>query len=78
MQLQIPFLKIEATCILTQATVRPSSPESVSVVLDIDMFRQRDFGGNDADLWTFINKLHDAKNEIFEACITDKIREMIN
>lgn len=76
MRLAIPLEDINSRCLLNQAIVEPAAPDVVSVVLDIDVFRTEDLPEDEADLWEFIEELRHRKNAIFEACITDKAREL--
>ncbi|MBW3539700.1 MAG: TIGR04255 family protein [Planctomycetes bacterium] len=77
MQLTIPQEDIGCTTILTEALIEPPAPEVASVVVDIDLFRTERVPQDDGKLWAFFELLHDRKNQVFEACITDKTREMI-
>jgi uncharacterized protein (TIGR04255 family) len=49
-----------------------------SLILDLDLSRELDLPANDNDLWTFINTIRAHKNEVFEACITDKTRALLS
>jgi uncharacterized protein (TIGR04255 family) len=49
-----------------------------SFVLDIDLFRELELPQNDEGLWGCINSARQMKNTIFEACITDKTREIFS
>jgi len=79
--MQIPVLQpdIESTLFLRQAVVAPPNPEVVSVVLDLDLFRDVRWNAGDEDtIWSFVEKLRDRKNEAFEASITNKTRELFD
>lgn len=76
MRLEIPLEDINSFCLLNEAIVKPATPEVVSVVLDIDVFRTTDLPRDDASLWEFVEELRHRKNSIFEACITNKAREL--
>ncbi len=76
--LQMPQSDLNCVAVITQALVEPEKPGHISVVLDIDIFRLGIESWQDADIWTFLAKLRDRKNEIFEACITDRARELID
>ncbi len=77
-QIQIPFPQIEAMLILTQAMVPPASPNLVSVVLDIDIFKDNLKSVSDADIWGALELLRVQKNLVFESCITNRTRELIS
>lgn len=78
MNLQMPQLDIECMAVINQALAAPAKPGHISVILDIDIFRLGIETWQDSDVWAFLDKLRDRKNEIFEACITDRTRELID
>ncbi len=77
MQLQIPQSDLDCMLIINEAIAPPVNPEFVSVILDLDLFRQQIWNSDDEEIWGFLEKLRDRKNEVFEASITDKTRELI-
>jgi uncharacterized protein (TIGR04255 family) len=77
MQLHILQEDLRGMLILNQALVPPPHPNMASVLLDIDLFREVDVPANEDDLWTFFERLRQRKNEIFEACITEPMKELI-
>jgi uncharacterized protein (TIGR04255 family) len=77
MQLHIPQRDIKSTLLLRETVVPPPAPGVASVVLDIDLFRSDEIPSDDAGIWAFIESLRARKNDIFEACITDRTREVI-
>ncbi|MBC7945961.1 MAG: TIGR04255 family protein [Burkholderiales bacterium] len=78
MQLAIPQNDIEAMALINQTMIEPASPGVVSVVLDVDIFRTTEFTPQEEGIWQFFEMLHDRKNEVFEACITDKARGLFD
>jgi len=76
MQLQIPQDDIKGMLILNEAIIPPPRPEVVSVLLDIDLFRDVDVPGDEEALWALFEELHVRKNDVFEASITDRTREL--
>lgn len=79
MQLQIPQTDLEGIVILNQATVSPPNPNVISILLDIDLVKKINLIDNETfQLWDSLNKMHYRIYEIFEACITDKTRRLIN
>jgi uncharacterized protein (TIGR04255 family) len=48
----------------------------VSVVLDIDVFRAIDVPSSEDEIWSLMEHLRTIKNQLFEASITDKAREL--
>jgi uncharacterized protein (TIGR04255 family) len=77
MELNIPQPDIKSTLLLREQLVRPMGQGVPWVALDIDLFRSEEMPNDDAGMWTFIENLRTRKNEVFEACITDRTREMI-
>jgi uncharacterized protein (TIGR04255 family) len=77
MQLQIPQPDFGGMLLLNEAIIPPSGDDLVSMVLDIDLFCNVDFPGDGIAHWDLLEKFRARKNEIFEACITDKTRELL-
>lgn len=61
---------------LKSALVESPLPEYVAIVVDLDISRVFDEPVSDNDLYSYINEARSKKNTIFEACITDKAREL--
>lgn len=76
MQLVIPQYDIESLALINETIIEPASQNLVSVVLDIDIFRTTDLPSNEEDIWAFFEQVRFRKNEVFEACITAKAREL--
>jgi uncharacterized protein (TIGR04255 family) len=76
MQLQIPQDDLKSMLILNEAIIPPPRPEVVSVLLDIDLFRDVDVPSDEEALWALFEDLHVRKNDVFEASITDRTREL--
>lgn len=77
MQLQLPMPHIQGACIINQTIIEPpAKPNTVSVVLDIDVFRTSDFATNEAQLWEQLEQLRHEKNRVFESCITPEARRL--
>jgi uncharacterized protein (TIGR04255 family) len=68
---------LKGLLVLNEALVPPVLPETISIVLDFDLFVESPPVTNEPDLWAFFDKLRERKNLYFEACITDKTRELI-
>ncbi|QKQ75564.1 TIGR04255 family protein [Nostoc sp. TCL240-02] len=77
MQLQIPQEDIGGMLLLNEVIIPPSGDDLVSMVLDIDLFCNVNFPGDGIAHWDLLEKFRVRKNEIFEACITDKTRELL-
>ena len=79
MQLQIPQTDLEGIVILNQATISSPNPNVISILLDIDLVKEINLIDNQSfQLWDSLDRMHYRIYEIFEACITDKTRRLIN
>ena len=77
MQLQLPMPDIRGACIINQTIIEPPvKPNTVPLVLDIDVFRAEDLPTSEAQLWEQLEQLRHAKNFVFESCITDEARRL--
>lgn len=76
MQIQIPQDDLNAKLSITQALVPPSAPETVSVLLDIDLFRTTDLPKTEEEIWLLLGKFRKRKNQAFEACIKNETRRL--
>lgn len=76
MQVAIPQEDIKSTVLLNETIVPPAKPDVVSVVLDIDIFRTEDLPSEEEPMWGLFEELRIRKNSVFEACITDRTREL--
>jgi uncharacterized protein (TIGR04255 family) len=76
MQLQIPQEELQCMLTINEAFIPPTTPTIIPVILDIDVFRVKDWDSNDNDIWRFIEQLRGLKNETFEKCITDETRRL--
>lgn len=75
-QFNLPIAEIRSTATITQTAVQSPAPGTTSVVLDIDLYRTEALPPGD-ELWALFETLRIWKNKIFEACITDRARELI-
>jgi len=74
MRLQIPIEG--AMLLISETTALPPGPNIISTLLDIDVFAQGDNLNGDG-VWQDIERLRNEKNRAFEACITNKVRDLI-
>ena len=78
LQLQIPQTDLESMLVINQAQVEPPNPDTLSIILDFDLFRQSNWSiERDDAIWLLLEQLRERKNELFEASITDLTRELI-
>ncbi len=81
MQVQLWQGDLDCLLIVNETPLPPPDDETTSIQLDLDLFRER-FAepwpvSEDAAVWDFLEQLHDRKNEVFEASITDATRRLI-
>lgn len=76
MQLQIPQEDLEALLVLNEAMLPSANQDIVSVLLDIDLFSSVEMLSDSDELWNLLEKFRERKNEAFNACITDKAKEL--
>jgi uncharacterized protein (TIGR04255 family) len=58
------------------ATLPPALINHASLLLDIDIIGQHDVPQKPDEFWELVGRMRQAKNEIFEACITDNARQL--
>jgi uncharacterized protein (TIGR04255 family) len=68
---------INSTLIITQVLIPSHKPDTVSILLDFDLFNE-DLRSLQDDFWLFLEELRTRKNQIFENSITDKTRGLIS
>lgn len=78
MNLHIHQPDLKGLLVFNEAMTPPKIPETISIVLDFDLFVENPPITNEQELWAFFDKLRERKNLYFEACITDKTRELIS
>lgn len=75
MQLHQPYDVVKAQCVINETLVPSETPNTVAVILDIDLFRVEEIPMEPERLWVLFDQLRDKKDEIFLGCITDKMKE---
>jgi uncharacterized protein (TIGR04255 family) len=75
-RLQLPLSHLKGTLIITQTALPPRSPATLSAVLDIDTIVADELV-DEATAWKYVDDLRAEKNLAFEACITDRVRDLI-
>ena len=65
---------------VNEAPTQSPDAQTASILLDLDLFQERfdePWGvEEDAEVWDFLERLRDRKNEVFEASITEKTRRL--
>ncbi len=74
-QLLLPQPEIESMLMLNHAVVESPNPDFVSVVLDIEIYHEKDMD-NGQQVWDILELCRNRKNQVFEECITDQTREL--
>lgn len=67
--------EIDASAIITQAFEQIIDPKYVPIILDIDVFKQKETI-KEEEAWQALEKLRHFKNRIFFSSITDKTKEL--
>jgi uncharacterized protein (TIGR04255 family) len=67
---------VRASSVINMAPVQSPLPGGVSIVLDIGLFRAEDVPQEEEAVWNVFESLREKKDQIFEACITDRTREL--
>lgn len=78
MQVQIPQPDLQAALVLNQAMMPPENPKVVSIILDIDLYREESIPERDDEVWSVVEEFRSRKNAVFEACVTAATRELID
>jgi len=77
MQVQVPMKHIDdASIAILQLYGIPPAPNQDSIMLDIDFIIQKLIPID--NVFELLNVLGDAKDDIFESCITDAVRKLIS
>lgn len=77
MSLILPQPDIGAMLMLNQAQVAPTKENTTALILDIDIYREKNIPQDEEAIWDLFSNLRNRKNTIFETCITDVARELI-
>lgn len=81
MQLQLWQRDLSCWLIVNEAPDVPPVEGTLSIRLDFDLFREQYEepwrADDDTAVWEFLERLHDRKNEVFEASITNRTRRLI-
>lgn len=76
MRLEIPNPDIETTAIITQTMENPTKDQKLPLIFDIDVFQDKPYLSNKAEIWEQFEKLRSFKNDIFFNSITEKTKEL--
>lgn len=79
MQLRMDLNEAKSFAIVNQTIledVKPGRDDIAPFLLDIDIFRTVELPTEDDEIWRLMDKLAEEKNQVFEASITNKTREL--
>lgn len=69
--------RVEGGQVIINFGLTPASDQQFELLLDFDVFVEGQRASNSSDLWSLLDKLSDIKDDIFESCITDETRRLI-
>jgi len=69
---------LKGVLVINQRNALMAEPGIVPIVVDFDLYVDDPPVSGEDELWAFFQKLRERKNLYFEACITDKTRELIS
>ena len=75
-RLVIPFAEHRVTAIVVQTPSERPDPVNSTVILDIDVFAEADFGAEDSKIDEIFAILRTIKNKIFLSSITERAKEL--
>ena len=76
MRLVIPNPEIQATAVIVETMETPIDNQRLSLILDIDVWRETVYENNQPEMWDDFERLRVFKNNIFFNSITEKTKEL--
>ena len=70
--------EIDGKVLVNAATVSSPLIDHVSLLLDIDLFKDQNIPQKDKEFWDLLAALRHQKNMLFEAFVTDQARELFD
>jgi uncharacterized protein (TIGR04255 family) len=77
-QAVLPLKDTNSQLVINTGVVPSPLLNHVSILVDIDIGRIQDVPQRDEELFELLPRLRDAKNMVFETCITDRARELFS
>ena len=74
----MPLGKDDCRLILNSGSAASPLVHVSSFILDLDVSRETDLPQNEDGMWELANRIRAHKNIVFEACITDRARDLFN
>lgn len=78
MTVLIPQADLKGTLIINESVAVPTTPNTIPIILDLDLFVDNPAVGDEESLWSTFEGLRERKNLYFESFITNKTRELIS
>jgi len=75
-QFRAPLNDIECDLVVNSGGVPSPLLNHMSIMFDQDIIMERICPQNDDDIYTLLKKIHEKKNGVFEASVTDRAREL--
>jgi uncharacterized protein (TIGR04255 family) len=76
MELHFPQPEFAGMLVLRQAAVTPLMPDTTSVILDLDVFKEISGIINDGEIWRLLEELRARKNQFFEGSLTEEAKKL--
>jgi uncharacterized protein (TIGR04255 family) len=77
-QTQLSFPEIDGRITINSASVPSPLLDNASFIFDQDLYKESNIPQVEEGLYKLLNEIHVKKNAVFEACITDRARELFN
>ena len=78
MRIEYPMGEDSCNVLLTTALIPSPMVGFASVLLDIDISRMNELPRGTEEIWRLLESIRGLKNRVFEACVTDRARELFN
>ncbi|PJA78766.1 MAG: hypothetical protein CO149_02615 [Nitrospirae bacterium CG_4_9_14_3_um_filter_51_5] len=75
-RVDIPFPEVKAWGIIILAPHPEKSSNKMNITLDIEVFRKESSPLNNEQIWSSLDQFRETKNQIFDACLTEKAKEL--
>ena len=76
LQVRLPRPDLGAAMTVTLSTAPPLHGGETSVILDLDLSRDREVPRGETELWNLFERFRREKNDAFESFLTDRAREL--
>jgi uncharacterized protein (TIGR04255 family) len=76
MRLVIPYPESQVKAVITQTMQNLTKENRLPLILDIDVWQEVNYEGQEGEMWVQFEKLRDIKNDIFLKSTTDKAKEL--